>query len=78
MPSEQLKFNIMTQSIKDELALTEQEQRAIAKFLSIHLETLKEQSRIGRKEYDFSDGFGRENRWLIEGAIKFMAETIWE
>ena len=70
----------MTQSIKDELALTEQEQRAIAKFLSIHLETLKEENRIGQRHYrwDFGKGQHRRDETMLEDAIRKMAETIWE
>tara|TARA_Y100000015_G_scaffold42198_1_gene49327 strand:+ start:1189 stop:1410 length:222 start_codon:yes stop_codon:yes gene_type:complete len=73
MPSEQLKFNIMTQSIKDELALTEQEQRVISQFLSAQLRTLATEKRVGNRHYN-NDQIVKD----IERAIRSMAETIWE
>jgi len=73
MPSEQLKFNIMTQSIKDELALTEQEQRVISQFLSAQLSTLNTERRVGNRHYN-NDEIVND----IERAIRSMAETIWE
>jgi len=73
MPSEQLKFNIMKQSIKDELALTEQEQRVISQFLSAQLSTLNTEKRVGNRHYN-NDQIVKD----IERAIRSMAETIWE
>ena len=73
MPSEQLKFNIMTQSIKDELALTEQEQRVISQFLSAQLRTLATEKRVGNRHYN-NDEIVND----IAVAIRSMAETIWE
>jgi hypothetical protein len=73
MPSEQLKFNIMTQSIKDELALTEQEQRVISQFLSAQLSTLNTERRVGNRHYS-NDKIAND----IAVAIRSMAETIWE
>jgi len=73
MPSEQLKFNIMTQSIKDELALTEQEQRVISQFLSAQLRTLATEKRVGNRHYN-NDEIVND----IERAIRSMSETIWE
>ena len=63
----------MTQSIKDELALTEQEQRVISQFLSAQLRTLATEKRVGNRHYN-NDEIVND----IERAIRSMAETIWE
>ncbi len=63
----------MTQSIKDELALTEQEQRVISQFLSAQLRTLATEKRVGNRHYN-NDQIVKD----IERAIRSMAETIWE
>ena len=63
----------MTQSIKDELALTEQEQRVISQFLSVQLRTLATEKRVGNRHYN-NDEIVND----IERAIRSMSETIWE
>ena len=63
----------MTQSIKDELALTEQEQRVISQFLSAQLRTLATEKRVGNRHYN-NDEIVND----IERAIRSMSETIWE
>ena len=63
----------MTQSIKDELALTEQEQRVISQFLSAQLRTLATEKRVGNRHYN-NDEIVND----IAVAIRSMAETIWE
>jgi len=73
MPSEQLKFNIMTQSIKDELNLTEKQQMLISQFLGAQLSTLNTEKRVGNRHYN-NDEIVND----IERAIRSMAETIWE
>ena len=73
MPSEQLKFNIMTQSIKEQLKLTEKQQQLISQFLSAQLSTLNTERRVGNRHYN-NDEIVND----IERAIRSMAETIWE
>ena len=73
MPSEQLKFNIMKQSIKEQLKLTEKQQRLISQFLFAQLSTLNTERRVGNRHYS-NDKMAND----IAVAIRSMAETIWQ
>mgnify|MGYP003631473729 CR=1 len=81
MPSEQLKFNIMSnhtektiKEIQTKLKLTEAEQLKISQFLVHHHKTLREDNQIGRLHLTDKAEVTR----MISSVIHAMAETIWE
>jgi hypothetical protein len=66
--------------MKNELKLTPKQQEKISRFLSMHLQTLEEENRIGLRHYrwDFGKSQHRRDKTMLEDAIRKMAETIWE
>lgn len=56
--------------------LTPTQQKKVAQFLSVQLETLREENRIGRCHYN--DELTDRDMKMLENAIIMMSEEIWK
>ena len=71
----------MSKSIKEQAELTPKQQEQISKFLTLNLESLREENRLGRTNYTFDTPLSesdKRDKSMLENAIIAISRTIWE